>query len=175
MRRFPLAPLLEVTGLTMAQLNARIRMGGDTYRRVQTEGLSELVADRWATRLGLHPAEVWTDWFDQPRVECAERDCTETFVPTRKGHRFCSTRCQTRNANRAYSKRRWANDPKWRARKAAASRRYNEEAARAVLARKRARYQERADELRAQRRARYAQNPERWRAYQAEYRRRRAA
>ena len=38
MRRYPLNQLLEATGLSLAQLNARIRMGGDTYRRAQVEG-----------------------------------------------------------------------------------------------------------------------------------------
>lgn len=33
-------------------------------RHYRESGLSALVADRLAVRVGLHPAEVWSDWFE---------------------------------------------------------------------------------------------------------------
>lgn len=32
------------------------------WRRLH-QGLDEKRADRWATRLGLHPGEVWPEWW----------------------------------------------------------------------------------------------------------------
>lgn len=177
MRRYPFANLCEALHVTPTDLKRRLGLDHRQLSRYLEQGLPEARADELACRLGLVTVNVWPEMIEHAiedaSVECADQACNELFVPSRKGHKFCSERCQRRDASRRHGKRRWIEDPEWRARKASAVRRYNEEAARAVLARKRARYQERAEEERAARRARYARNPERWRAYQADYRRQR--
>lgn len=64
-KRYPVEPLLrraEVSSLSMLTTRARLRVGGGAYRHVLVDGLSAYQADRWAVRLGFHPAEVWPDW-----------------------------------------------------------------------------------------------------------------
>lgn len=61
--RYPLADLAHAAGA--ADLADLARMLGITYRhacRLQAEGLSDDQADRYACRLGEHPAAVWPEW-----------------------------------------------------------------------------------------------------------------
>lgn len=61
MKRWPLQPLLDATGLSMRRLKDVVK--GDPYP-AKTVGLSDDQADRWAVSCGLLPHEVWPDWFD---------------------------------------------------------------------------------------------------------------
>lgn len=100
--RYPLAPLMQVSGIaTMKSLRAIFPMNGTEYRRVIDDGLSEPQADRWAVKLGLHPAEVWPQWGHQA---CAAEDCGGWFLPpARAPHtRYCSPRCKNREKKRRY-------------------------------------------------------------------------
>jgi len=83
-------------------------------------------AEQAAVALGFDPYVVWEGWADAQFAACsvACEGCDERFIPTRKGHRFCSANCRSRTAMR----RRYHEDPQVRARKIAAARRYYEEA-----------------------------------------------
>lgn len=58
--RWPLEPLLA------GVINAAETFSVATSRLAlyAEEGLPDHVADRWAVRIGRHPAEVWPEWFD---------------------------------------------------------------------------------------------------------------
>jgi len=58
-RRWPLAPLLERTGLTARQLAEAQGLQPSAGHRYANDGLTDVQADRWATHLGYHPAQVW--------------------------------------------------------------------------------------------------------------------
>ena len=62
MRRYSYAALAACAGLSENQLALHVRMSGTTLADVRRNGLTELAADRYAIRAGLHPAEVWPDW-----------------------------------------------------------------------------------------------------------------
>ena len=76
-RSWPLAPLLaaipkpEAGAMGRPLVDGRSsyasRLGADRVQlaRYETFGIPEPVADRWATRLGLHPVQVWGwEWVD---------------------------------------------------------------------------------------------------------------
>ena len=120
MRRYPVAPLLEATGLSMSALAQRVGIGGGEYARVRSEGVTELAADRWANRLGLHPAEVWPDF---GFALCADPRCAKPFAPTRAGHRYCSETCNSRHRRRV----RYQQDADYAAARRARAKVYYEE------------------------------------------------
>ena len=67
MRRFPLEPLRVAAGCaTLRALAARL--GGlhvsNAHRQAHI-GLSPIGADRAAMQLGLHPGEVWPEWWEE--------------------------------------------------------------------------------------------------------------
>lgn len=63
--RWPLTALLSASGLSRHTMGSQLRLAGHTLRTASRRGLSDLQADRWAVRLGLHPAEVWgSSWYD---------------------------------------------------------------------------------------------------------------
>jgi ribosomal protein S27AE len=97
----------------------RLGIRGSTVVEYRDRGMSDYVAERLALKAGLHPYEVWPEMADA-RVQELERSCEEcgaSFVPTRAGHRYCSTRCGQRVWNRAYQRRRYWSDPEYRARR----------------------------------------------------------
>lgn len=62
---FPVEPLVAAAGVTsLAALARRCGVGGSQMRLYRENGMSARVADRLAVRVGLHPAEVWSDWFE---------------------------------------------------------------------------------------------------------------
>lgn len=64
-QRWPLEPLLEVTGTTST--SALAVMVGAHRRQAQrwfaTGDLTDVWADRAAVALGSHPVLIWPDWF----------------------------------------------------------------------------------------------------------------
>jgi uncharacterized Zn finger protein (UPF0148 family) len=154
-RRYPLSSLVEASGLTEAAFGRSVGLSGSTLKKARTSGLTESAADRYATRAGLHPFEVWEDWGLEPCPECGT-----PFAPLRKGHTYCTTRC----TKRVWARDRYRNDPDHRARKLAQVKAHDDEVRRAKnlkAARRRAEHRER---LRAEHRAYYAANAERLRA-----------
>lgn len=110
-RRYPLEPLLKAAGMSLSQFGRRYGISGTTRQKLGGAGLTHEQADRWAARAGFNPAEVWLSWIDDEfadlAVECAERSCSTRFLPTSSRHRFCSTRCGSRERKR----QQYATDP----------------------------------------------------------------
>lgn len=62
--RYPIERLIAAAQLdNHAQLALRLGLHHDTVRHAAALGLTDRQADRWAVRLGLHPAWVWPTWF----------------------------------------------------------------------------------------------------------------
>jgi hypothetical protein len=57
--RWPLPPLLAACGISARELARRIRASGHTVGIAARDGLTDVQADNWAIRLGLHPLDVW--------------------------------------------------------------------------------------------------------------------
>ena len=110
--RYPLAPLLEATGLTEAELGRKIGLRGTPLIRARERGFVEEAADRWACRAGFVPWHIWPEWLDHVTADvsipCAE--CGTLFVTFRRGHRYCCTPCQQRAGKRD----RYATDAEYR-------------------------------------------------------------
>lgn len=83
--RYPLQPLLDAFGTVNTRAGARnmevdcttaalAEMMGVSPRAIhrwRAEGLSELTADRAAVTLGLHPASIWPEWWENAVREAA--------------------------------------------------------------------------------------------------------
>lgn len=59
---WPLEPLLDLLGQRSAPRT--FLASGAEIQRAADEGLSDVMADRWAIRAGVHPAQVWPGWCD---------------------------------------------------------------------------------------------------------------
>jgi hypothetical protein len=59
---YPLQPLLDMTGITRGQFAKHAHISGTEAARLETEGLTEAEADRYAVRCGYPTAYVWPDW-----------------------------------------------------------------------------------------------------------------
>lgn len=116
-RLYPLEPLAEAMGCTLSEVGRRLGVSGTTWKQYRDQGVSELVADRLATRAGLHPAVVWPEWMDDQIDEVGrECWCGTRFVPKRSHQRHCSPTCRdrARNAQKAqYRRSRYQTDPEW--------------------------------------------------------------
>jgi hypothetical protein len=121
-KRYPLAALIEASGLSEAALGRLVGMSGTTLTTARRIGLIEAAADRYAIRAGLHPFLVWQDWLEDLTVPCAE--CERPFIPRTRRHRFCMTACKNRQQNRNWYRMRYSTDPQFaeaeRVRRAAA-------------------------------------------------------
>jgi hypothetical protein len=82
--RWPVEPLMAALGITYpAHLAEACGMSGTTLRKVLEHGLSDLQADRYALRNGLHPAIVWGPRWDDWALEhlpIADDDTYEDLV-----------------------------------------------------------------------------------------------
>lgn len=114
MRRYPLEPLRSMTGVSKSAMQKRLGVSGSEWVRYWRDGLSVLVADRYANRLGFHPAEVWPSWVEDAEAERrrlhaeAQRKWRKTPAG-RKSHRAAVARYQ--QATREYQtryRRAWA-------------------------------------------------------------------
>ena len=64
-RRFPFAALVAAAGgVSTAELARRAGMHLRQMQRYAAAGVPERCADDVAVRLGLHPGEVWPEWFE---------------------------------------------------------------------------------------------------------------
>ena len=63
--RLPLQPLIDATGVENATMAAE--RWGCFHSQVwlaKREGLTVWMADRWACHSGIHPGEIWPNWFE---------------------------------------------------------------------------------------------------------------
>lgn len=171
--QYPFAPLVEAMGCSENQAIQRLRVSGKSGQLYRREGMSEKVADRMAIRAGLHPYEVWPDMAERvladAEIACADPKCDQRFIPTRKSHRFCSTRCAHRTHSRERQRERYQTDPEFRELKKARDRVYRAENRRALRITEQVyRDANRAEKAAAQREY-YRRNRERVLARQREY------
>lgn len=162
-RRYPLAPLLDALGCDETTVKARLGLDHRQVARYVAQGLTERRADELASKGGAHPAAIWFDFgMAEESVPCAE--CSELFVPTRKGHRYCSTRCGDRAYNREWKRRRYQSDAAHREAKKASNAAYKATAGRVIRMKDRAYHAAQRDRRNAARRERYWRNAEREKA-----------
>lgn len=77
-RRYPLEPLARLAGIELgriggsqpgqppaglAALAQQLGISHTMAQRLNTEGLSDQQADRYAIALGHHPGTIWPDWW----------------------------------------------------------------------------------------------------------------
>ena len=61
--RWSMAPLLEVSGLSIDELGPRLGVHKASIIAAAVDGLTDVQADHWAVWLGWHPMSVWGwDW-----------------------------------------------------------------------------------------------------------------
>lgn len=161
MSLFPLQPLADRHGVTLAALGRHLGVSGTTWKRYRDLGVSRDVADRLAGRLGLHPAEVWPEWIEDASVECALDLCEVRFVPISKNHRFCSPQHRDRAKVGERARRnaeRYRTDPAFREKVKAARRAFYAENAAYEKRREARRYWADPVAARASKKARRAAN-----------------
>lgn len=121
---YPFADLAAELGNPTPTVGAeRIGVTVRTWHRLIDSDLDELRAERYAVAAGLIPFEVWPRMIDDQiaaaSIECAASDCDTQFVPNRRGQKFCTRTCQHRTNARAKYRRRYQDDPEFRARETA--------------------------------------------------------
>lgn len=112
-RLYPLGPLAEAMGCTLSEVGRRLGVSGTTWKQYRDRGVSELVADRLATRAGLHAAVIWPEWMND-QIERSMRECPECgqrFFPVNRRHTFCHKTCGNRARSRKRYRRLYATDP----------------------------------------------------------------
>jgi hypothetical protein len=73
-RPWPFAPLLAASREPSGnELGRRLNLSGSTLHTARSQGLTDEQADRWAVRLGLHPAFVWDGWAEAGLTPLDER------------------------------------------------------------------------------------------------------
>lgn len=144
-RRYPLDALALASGCSLSSLGRQLGYSGTTWKQYRDEGVTEVVADRCAVKMGLTPWEVWPDLGQ--RV-CENEHCATLFLPVREGQRFCTGLCRRRTASRRWHNERYATDPEFAEAKREKARRDRAAAGpaarRAEAARKRESYQRHA-------------------------------
>lgn len=117
-RRYPLEPILRLTGWTHVRVQQIAPCNGTEWRLRRQEGVTERIADRLAVAAGLHPATVWDGWADDVVFDraCQAHGCDERFIPRTSQHTFCSPRCRRRAKARRYRSTEAGaeNNRKWR-------------------------------------------------------------
>lgn len=177
MRRYPFAAIAPlVADMTAAEVADAAHVTTRTVVRWRGGAtIEETHADRLATALHRHPAEIWDDWHADVTRTCDH--CETVFVPVKSWQRFCGVECrhaayvEKRRPKQAAALRvKYQTDADaraaMRARSAAYQARYREQ----LNAAERRRYQANLEAERERRRARYWADPERYR--QAERQRR---
>lgn len=108
-RRFRLEPLAEMSGLSISALGRVLHISGTQWKKARDEGVGEVAADRYSTRLGFNPGAVWAEWYDLAiaSVSIVCDNCRVWFVPVNQQQRFCSAPCK----KRAWARRKYATDP----------------------------------------------------------------
>ena len=107
MNRYPLEPLAAAMRVELHQpgrpvdnhqadaglaaIATRLGIGHRQARRCLHNGLTDRQADRFATRIGMHPASIWPQWWDNagddadwysddPALECLRPATTLTLI-----------------------------------------------------------------------------------------------
>ncbi|HVT78470.1 MAG TPA: hypothetical protein VHD87_15640 [Acidimicrobiales bacterium] len=59
----PFAALAEHLGVSETEAGRMLTINGSRLAHLRAHGVAIDVADRYACRLGVHPAEVWPNWY----------------------------------------------------------------------------------------------------------------
>jgi hypothetical protein len=51
---------------SVALVARRLGLSRTTVQRARREGISYYTADEWACRVGLHPSNIWLEWWAMP-------------------------------------------------------------------------------------------------------------
>lgn len=85
-----LARMLGVRPADSTALAVAVGIGRRWVRRYRDIGLTEAQADRWATRCGFHPGDIWAHWWsgdlmdDNPDTQPARPHATHPRTPTQE-------------------------------------------------------------------------------------------
>ncbi len=161
MRRYPLDALVEASGLSEAALGRRVGLSGSTLKQARAVGLTEVGADRYAVRAGLHPWTVWPDMEHDAIAAAAEADEQR--------------RERVRQIARDSARKRYWEDPEIRQKRLENARRYRTENRSYVLDEQRRRRQRDLERRRQADRDYYRRNREQILAKLRERRRSEAA
>lgn len=100
--RWPLEPLLASTGHTPSSLARALGLAHSWVQTCKREGLSDVVADRWAVKLGHHPGLVWDGWFEAAlEPPQAEPEPIPQPMPTNPPWRWCDACLRRHRIGRA--------------------------------------------------------------------------
>ena len=136
-RRYEWQTLLDVIGCDDRTVKARLGLDHRQVARYRAGGLTERRADELATAAGWPTLLIWPhmvdDALDAVWVECADRACTEMFLPSQANQKFCSRRCGRRARQRAHLARKRL-DPEFRAAETVRMRQYRSARAQRVTA-----------------------------------------
>lgn len=170
-RTYPFQPLLDAIRCDDTTVKARLGLDFRQVARYHANGLTERRADELACKARLDPYLVWPEMIDHniedASKECAADDCAITFVPASRLQRYCSHRCNARVSAR----RRYAESAEVRERRKAHAKRSRAQAGRSLRfmpsrqpdarrVQSRRYYEQHAEEIRAKRRERYASDAE---------------
>jgi hypothetical protein len=177
-RRYPIEPLMALTGKTQFALLEGRRVNSETWSNIRDRGFTPQMADKVACANGFHPSLVWPSWeqdeFDELSVAC--KGCETLFIPKRKGQKFCTHPCGHRYRERVRRRKRYATDPEYAQKRRDDARAYYEEAKRAKQLYRRVYYLANKEKEAARQKAYDARNRERVNAARrARYRRQKDA
>lgn len=150
-RRYPLDPLFAAMRMTPASACRSLNVSGSTMQEYRGRGVTELVADRLATRAGFPTYSVWPEMLEHAIEDAAAEDVA----------RAEDRRLRDNARKAAYDRQRYRNDPEWRERKKAVNRSYKEATREAQRAYARKHREANRARLAAQKRANYQANRER--------------
>jgi hypothetical protein len=169
--RYPFATIAPLLAhMTAREVAEHVDVSDNAVRawRARDSTITEENADRLATALHVHPAEIWPNWQADVTKPC-ER-CSTRFVPGKPWQRFCGASCRaaayhaTRRPRQAAAARaKYQSDPDARAAMRARSAEYQARYREQLNAAERRRYQANAERERERRRARYWADPEKYR------------
>jgi len=169
--RYPFATIAPLLAhMTAREVAEHVDVSADAVRawRLRGGSISEENADRLATALHIHPAEIWEDWQADVKRTCEH--CAEPYVPGKPWQRFCGAPCRfaaykgTRRPRQAAALRaKYQTDADARAAMRARSAEYQARYREQLNAAERRRYQANAERERERRRARYWADPEKYR------------
>lgn len=123
-RRWPLEPLIELTGWSMVHIRDLAPCGGAEWRNRHTEGVTERIADRLATAAGHHPYTIWPE-MDAAAAEAIKatcQGCGEPYDQLDPRRRYCTETCR-----RTTAMRRWRSTEEGQANNRAACAKYRAE------------------------------------------------
>lgn len=154
-RRYPLDQLFEAMGLDAPAACRRLRLSGSVMVKYRSEGVTELVADRLATRAGLATYTVWPEMLDDVIEDVALADVVERVTALELEQVRAITRpLRSRLRRNAAARRRYAENAAYREQVRAQVKAYDQANTRARKIRRIQWYRENRDRILADQKVR---------------------